>query len=310
MTSPWDTPARDVILLLLAAFAGQFLFVWLAAARQDRRQGRESSAAAGSALPPASRLATGFVTDFLDTLGIGSFATTTAIFKLARMVPDEQIPGTMNVGHTLPTVLEAFIFIRIIRVDLLTLAALIAAAVAGAWWGAGIVARLPRRSVQLGMGVALAAGVVFMAMSQLGWFPAGGESLLLRGWPLALGVAGTCVFGALSTLGVGFYAPAMILVSLLGMVPLAAFPIMMGSAAFLMPVASRRFVQSRAYEPRAAAGLTLGGLPAVLLAAFLVKSLPLGAVRLLVLAVASWAAFLLFRSAGGASRQASRQAGG
>ncbi len=295
-------PARDVILLVLAGFAGQFLWAWLAALRQDRRRRREAAASGGSARPSLSGLATGFLTDFLDTLGIGSFATTTAIFKLARMVPDELIPGTMNVGHTLPTILEAFIFIRIIRVDLTTLALLIAASVVGAWWGAGVVARLPRRTVQLGMGAALAAGVIFMAIGQLGWFPAGGDKLLLRGWPLVIGMAGTCVFGALNTLGVGFYAPAMILVSLLGMVPLAAFPIMMGSAAFLMPVASRRFVQDRAYQPRAAAGLALGGLPAVLLAAFIVKSLPLGMLRLLVLAVASWAALLLFRSARAPSR--------
>jgi uncharacterized membrane protein YfcA len=290
-------PARDVILVVLAGFAGQFLFAWLAAVGQNRGQRPGVGAGGGSVLPSLAGLATGFLTDFLDTLGIGSFATTTAIFKLARMVPDELIPGTMNVGHTLPTVLEAFIFIRIIRVDLVTLVSLIASSIIGGWWGAGVVSRLPRRALQLGMGTALAAGVIFMAMGQLGWFPAGGDQLMLRGWPLLFGLAGTCVFGALNTLGVGFYAPAMILVSLLGMVPLAAFPIMMGSAAFLMPVASRRFVKDRAYEPRAAAGLALGGLPAVLMAAFIVKSLPLGTVRLLVLVVASWAAFLLFRSA-------------
>ena len=86
-------------------------------------------------------------------------------------------------------------------------------------------------------------------------------------------------------LGIGLYAPCMILVSLLGMNPTAAFPIMMGSCAFLMPVSSVRFVRTRTYHAQAALGLALGGLPAVLIAAYLVRSMPLGAVRWLVVAV-------------------------
>jgi len=237
------------------------------------------------------------VTNFFDTLGIGSFATTTAIFKIGRMVRDELIPGTMNVGHTLPTILQAFLYIAIIQVDLTTLLLLIGSAVLGAWWGAGLVARLPRRTIQLGVGAALTVSVLFMAMAQLHWFPIGGEKLALGGFRLASGVIGTCLFGALSTLGIGFYAPCMILVSLLGMKPLAAFPIMMGSSAFLMPAASSRFLMSQVYDSRAAAGLALGGLPGVLLAAFIVKSLPLETLRWLVMVVAFWGALLLFRSA-------------
>ena len=122
-------------------------------------------------------------------------------------------------------------------------------------------------------------------------------ALGLTGVKLFIAVALNCVFAAISTLGIGFYAPCMILVSLLGMTPLLAFPIMMGSSAFLMPVGSLRFVNSRSYEARAAAGLALGGLPAVLIAAFIVKSLPLDTLRRLVMAIALWAAFLLFRSA-------------
>ena len=50
--------------------------------------------------PTPIELVIGFVTDFFDTLGIGSFAPTTAIYKLRRIVPDELIPGTLNAGHT------------------------------------------------------------------------------------------------------------------------------------------------------------------------------------------------------------------
>ncbi|HJW69805.1 MAG TPA: permease, partial [Candidatus Binatia bacterium] len=111
-------------------------------------------------------------------------------------------------------------------------------------------------------------------------------------------VAGNLLLGALMTIGIGLYAPCMILVTLLGMNATAAFPIMMGSCAFLMPIAGLRFIRERAYSPRVALGLTLGGIPAVLVAAFVVRSLPLGAVRVLVIVVAVYTAVGMLRASG------------
>jgi uncharacterized membrane protein YfcA len=124
-----------------------------------------------------------------------------------------------------------------------------------------------------------------MLLQQLNLFPGGGDTLGLSGVRLAVGLGGNFVLGVLMMLGIGLYAPCMILVSLLGMNPTAAFPIMMGSCAFLMPVCSVQFVRTRTYHVQAALGLALGGLPAVLIAAYLVRSMPLGAVRWLVLVV-------------------------
>ncbi|MBI3564864.1 MAG: sulfite exporter TauE/SafE family protein [Elusimicrobia bacterium] len=227
----------------------------------------------------------GFLTDFLDTLGIGSFAVTTTVYRLLGTTQDEHIPGTLNVGHAVPTFVEAFIFIAVVAIEGRTLVLMILAAVAGAWIGAGTVTSWPRRKIQLGMGGALLVAAAFFLMKNLGLFPPGGDALSLSGGKLALGLAGNFVFGALMPLGIGAYAPCMILVSLLGMNPQAAFPIMMGSCAFLMPVASVRFVRQERYSVGPALGLTLGGAPAVLVAAYIVKSLPLTTLRWLVIAV-------------------------
>src|SRR5712692_6693198 len=99
----------------------------------------------GFAMPTALQTAIGFVTAFFDTLGIGSFATTTTIYKLRRLVPVKLIPGTLNVGHTLPTIAQAFIYTQIVPVDSTTLALMIVAAMAGSWLGAGVVVHWPRR---------------------------------------------------------------------------------------------------------------------------------------------------------------------
>jgi uncharacterized membrane protein YfcA len=241
------------------------------------------------------RLLLGFITNFFDTLGIGSFATTTAAFRARRMVSDELIPGTLNAGHTPPTIVQAIIYITVIAVDRVTLVLLIGASVVGAWLGAGVVSRWEKRRIQRGMAVALVVTALLIVSRMTGIFPGGGDALGLRGTLLLAGVVGNVLLGALMTLGIGLYAPCMAMVSLLGMNPTTAFPIMMGSCAFLMPVASLRFLQAGRYDRAAAMGLAVGGIPGVLLAAFLVKSLPLDAVRVLVVIVISLTAATLWR---------------
>jgi uncharacterized membrane protein YfcA len=264
--------------------------------RSVRRAGGRGPARE-AARPGARHLLIGFVTNFFDTLGIGSFATTTSLFRFLHLVPDELIPGTLNVGHTTPSVTQALIYIVIVSVAMPTLASMIAAAVAGAWLGAGVVSRWSRARVQLGMGSALLAAAGLMLTSQLGLVPLGGTALALSGGRLAIGVGVNFVLGALMTLGIGLYAPCMVLVSLLGMDPTAAFPIMMGSCAFLMPVGSMRFIREGRYALTAAVGLAVGGIPGVLLAAYGVRKLPLSAVRWLVIVVVVYTAFSLLRTA-------------
>jgi uncharacterized membrane protein YfcA len=246
---------------------------------------------------PATTLVIGLVTNFFDTLGIGSFATTTAAFKLGRVVEDQDIPGTLNVGHALPTLLQAAIYITVIRVEWLTLVAMIAGGAAGAWFGAGFVVRWPRRAIQRGMAIALFITAVFTVLRLLEFFPPGGDALGLSGVALAVAVLVNVGIGSLATLGIGNYAPCMALVSLLGMNPTTAFPIMMGSAALILPAAAVRFVASRRFNRSAATGLALGGVPGVLIAAFIVKSLPLDAVRWLVVGVLLYTSSVMWLSA-------------
>jgi len=274
------------LLSILSVFGIAFITIWVLAARNRK-----------TPFPGIRELAIGFVTNFFDALGIGSFATTTSLFRLLRVVPDENIPGTLNVGLTIPGIVEAFIFISIVSVDPTTLVLLIAAAIAGAWLGSGVVARWPKRNIQVGMGTALLVAATLFTLSTLKLVPGGGSALGLDGVRLWVAVGANFCLGALMTLGIGLFAPCMIVVSLLGMNPIAAFPIMMSSTAFLMPVASTRFIRFDRYALRPALGLTLAGIPAVLIAAFLVKSLPLTTLRWLVVVVVTYTAASMLRSA-------------
>jgi len=280
---------KGLLLTALAIVTLAYLVFWSVHAARRRRE--------GGLIPGPVHFAIGFVTNFLDTLGIGSFATTTSMYKLWKLVPDQQIPGTLNVGHAANAIAQSFIYITIVEVEMQTLALMILAAVGGSWLGAGIVAGLPRRKIQIGMGIALIGAATLMALTALNLVPGGGTAVALEGPRLVAGLAGNFMLGALMTLGIGLYAPCMILVSLLGMSPITAFPIMMGSCAFLMPVAGVQFIRRDKYHLPAAIALTAGGIPAVLIAAYLVRSLPLEYVRWLVVVVVIYTAAALLRSA-------------
>lgn len=242
-------------------------------------------------------LGTGFITNFLDTLGIGSFAQQTALFKFFKLVDDRIIPGTLNVGNTIPTVCQAFIFMTVIKVAPLTLACMAIAAPVGAALGAGVVAKMPRKKIQFGLSFALLAIALAMLAGLLNWFPRGGEATGLGGWKLILATSVSFALGAVHTIGVGFYAPCMALVYALGMSPRVAFPIMMTSTAMLISAASLRFIKEKAHDRKASMALTLFGVLGVLLAAYVVTSLPLNKLKWVVLGVIFYTSLMMLRSA-------------
>ena len=231
-------PVKQILLVALGIITCAHVLYWFANLRREWiSRSQATSDGESGANPPLQpgpvHLFIGFVTDFLDTLGISSFATTTALFQSLRK--SSRIGSFRNTecqGHLLPTVVQAFLYMGFVQVDPQTLVLLIVASVAGAWLGAGVVAGWSKRKVQIGMGIALLCATVLMLMKQFEWFPGGGDKLGITGMTLLIGVVGNFFLGALMTLGIGLYAPCMIMISLLGMNPKAAFPIMMGSCAF------------------------------------------------------------------------------
>lgn len=280
------------MIILLKSFLGGFAALYGLAFSLDFLKNKATLSKA----PWPALAGTGFVTNFLDTLGIGSFAQQTALFKFFKLVDDRVIPGTLNVGNTLPTICQAFIFMTVVNVGPLTLVSMAVAAPIGAVLGAGVVSHWPRRKVELGLGVALLAVALAMLAGLLNWFPRGGDATGLTGWKLVLACAVSFGLGAVHTIGVGFYAPCMALVYALGMSPRVAFPIMMTSTAMLISAASLRFIKEKAHDRKACLNLAVFGIMGVLLAAYVVVSLPLTALKWVVLAVILYTSAVMLRS--------------
>jgi uncharacterized membrane protein YfcA len=280
---------KNILILLLIAIAIAYHAFWYFTERRRRHE--------GSMRPRPLAIGIAFVANFFDTLGIGSYATTTSMSKLWNVMRDEKIPGTLNVGYVLATVVQAVIFMTIVEVEFTTLVLIIAAAVVGAFMGAGVVAGFSRRQVQVGMGLALLGASALMILSLSGQGPAPGVALGLSGFKLGIAIVISTVLGALMMLGIGYYAPCLIMISLLGMDPRASYPIMMGACAFLMPSGSIQFIRRNSYDLRTALAFLIGGPLAVLIAAPLVDAIPLFYLRILVLVVVLYTAIRMLQSA-------------
>jgi uncharacterized membrane protein YfcA len=281
--------ARIILLGSLAAVQVVFIAVWLRSIRRHKLALR----------PTKGDVAIGFGTSFLDTLGIGNYAQITALFKLRGNPPDELIPGTLNVGNAIGIIFSALLFVETIEVEPVLLTSMVIASGVGAWIGADIVSKLPRRAIQILMGTALLIAAGFFTMANLGILPPIGSTLGLGGWRFTVAVSANFILGALMCVGIGNYAPSMALLSVLGMHPIAAYPIMMASDGIIIPVAGLGFLKSGRYSNAVAIGLTLGGVVGTLLALPLVKMLGnhLTVMRWVVTVVITYAAVAMLRSA-------------
>lgn len=242
----------------------------------------------------------GGVANFLDTLGVGSFAVKTACYKQFKLIDDRVLPGTLNGQCVLPTVTQSLIFVGAVAVEPLTLISMMMAAAAGAAWGARHVASFDRQTIRLVMAISLlvVAGLIFAGL--LGLFPVGGDAMGLSGYKLAIALLGNFIFGVLMNVGIGLFAPCMTLVYLLGMNPLAAFPIMMGSTAVLSVFSAGTFIRKGAFDAKAVLAVAIFGPIGVVLAAMLVKSMDMEMLKWLVAFIViytSWTMYASWRAA-------------
>ena len=267
-----------------------FTFVYVSDYRKNRNPEKSDMFKKG--------LIIGAITDFFDAIGVGSFATTTAIFKLSKgvNVSDKLLPGTLNVAHALPMVAQAYLSLKVIEVDSSTLVSMIITAVLGSWLGAGIISKLPEKKVQLTMGVALLGTAILLILGQLNLMPSGGDAMGLTGTKLIVGLVGSFILGALMTAGIGFYAPCMAMVALLGMNPQASFPIMMGACAFIGPIACIKFIKQGSYEREISMGITLTGIIGSIVAILFVKNMPVYWLKWLVVGVVLYTSYTMFAS--------------
>ncbi|HHQ4914643.1 TSUP family transporter [Aeromonas veronii] len=285
-----------VDILRLVFIAGGLVFIFMLVQACWRK--KQSGSFEATPFWPVALI--GGVANLLDTLGVGSFAVKTACYKQFKLIDDRVLPGTLNGQCVLPTVTQSLIFVGAVAVEPLTLISMMMAAAAGAAWGARHVASFDRQTIRLVMAISLlvVAGLIFAGL--LGLFPVGGDAMGLSGYKLAIALLGNFIFGVLMNVGIGLFAPCMTLVYLLGMNPLAAFPIMMGSTAVLSVFSAGTFIRKGAFDAKAVLAVAIFGPIGVVLAAMLVKSMDMEMLKWLVAFIViytSWTMYASWRAA-------------
>jgi uncharacterized membrane protein YfcA len=245
--------------------------------------------------PSLEAMALGAVVNFLDTLGIGSFAPTTAWFKFRRMVPDRLIPQTMLCGLTPPAMTESIVFLVAlgVQVDPVLLVSCVIAFFLGGLVGVPLVTRARVWIVQMIVAIGLTLAAAAYAMTNLHLFPGGGTASSLPLTLMIVAIIANFGFGILCNFGVGNYAPTLVLLSLMGMDPRLCFPIMAAGASLMGAGSSIQHIRIGKVNLKIVLGLAIGGIPAVLVAAYIVKEMPIDYLRWLVFAVVLYAAAVM-----------------
>jgi uncharacterized membrane protein YfcA len=275
------------LLIPLTLVAIACMWVLLSAALRER------------AIPSLEAIMLGGVVSFFDTLGIGSFAPTAAWFKFRKLVPDRLIPQTMLVGLTPPSILQGFIYLILlgVMVDPVLLVGSVLACVVGGFVGVPLVVKARVWVVQAVVAIGLLLAATAYTLANLHLMPGGGTASGLPMSLTVLAIVASFVFGVLLNFGVGNYAPTLVLLSLMGMDPRLCFPIMAASAGLMGGSASVRHIQMGQMDLKIVLGITLGGFPAVLVAALIVKEMPVETLRWGVIVVVLYAAAVMARSA-------------
>lgn len=241
-------------------------------------------------------MATGFLANIADTIGIGSFAVIVALNKHWRLIDDHEVPGSLNAQGALPTMCQALFFLQAVQVDVTTLVTLIFAASIGGFLGGVVVANLDKQRIRNLMLFGYVGIALMILASKLGLLPVGGDLMALRGLPFVAGIIGMLLTGILPAIGVGAYAPTQVILFLLGMNPLAAFPIMTASAAFQQSVVGLTFIRKGQLALKPSCVISLAGIAGVLVAAPLVTYINSASLRWLLLSVVLYNIAMLWRS--------------
>lgn len=243
----------------------------------------------------------GILCNFLDTLGCGSYAPSTFLYKAFGTIDDINIPGTLNVGDTFPVIFEAFIFTSTVACDPIFLIAMLVAAAVGSFGFATVVTKWPRNKIRWALGLAMPLLAAVMLCKNLGVGPFGTVGTAI-GFAVSdpkfwIAVVLNVLWGALMDIGFGLYAPCMATCLMLGVDAGTCFPVFMGSCALLMPACSIEFIKTGRYDAAHTVGNAVGGCIGVFIAWKLVTSMPLFWLINLVCVVLLWTSYTLISAA-------------
>jgi uncharacterized membrane protein YfcA len=236
----------------------------------------------------------GFVANIADTLGLGSFAVVIAFNNRWQFVGDKKLPGTLNAQSVLPAMLQSLLFLNFVEIDIFLLIAFVLAACAGGFLSGLLVSKLEKQTIRLLMSLSFVGIGLLILANQLNLLPVGGDDTSLSLTKLLIGIPAMMLAGMLPAIGGGIYVPIQVILFLLGLSPLVAFPIMTTAGAIVQSTTAYAFLVKGEVEPQESLILALSGLAGVAVAVPLIAYVNLGQLRWLLLLIVAYNAVTMW----------------
>lgn len=227
----------------------------------------------------------GFLANVADTVGIGSFAVLIACNRNWNLIDDKRLLGSMNGHSVLPAMIQSLLFLQIVDIDMLTLLTLIGASCLGGFTGGFFVSMFSKQTLRLVMCGGFCGIALLLLLNQLGFAPLSGEALALEGTQLVVGAVAMYFAGMLPSIGVGLYVPIQMILFLLGLSPLTAFPIMTTAGCIVQASTAYAFIVKKEIALAETIFLTIAGIFGVFLAVPMIAYVSSSSLRWLLLAI-------------------------
>jgi uncharacterized membrane protein YfcA len=215
----------------------------------------------------------GFISNLLDTVGIGSFAVIVAMRKMLGVMPDDvKLIGSMNIQAVITALAQMLIFLHYIKLDLTTMLVSIAMITLGGFLSGLIAVRINKAIVHNVMLIAFIVTGILLFLIQLDVLQFTSTSDAITGIRLGIFAIFMLIAGMLPAFGVGYYSLVKTSIFLFGVNPIIAFPIMAAASSYQMPVTAITFMSKNKFYTKSSILLAIFGLIGVFIAAPLIST--------------------------------------
>ena len=214
----------------------------------------------------------GFVSNLLDTVGIGSFAVIVAMRRILGVMPDDvKLIGSMNIQAVITALAQMLIFLHYIQLDLTTMLVAIAMITLGGFLSGLFATRIKTSLVRIIMLIAFIITGILLFLIQMDILSFLNNSHAIKGMRLIFFAIFMLIAGSLPAFGVGYYSLVKTSIFLFGVNPIIAFPIMATASSYQMPVTAITFMRSGKFYARSSILLAVFGVIGVFIAAPLIS---------------------------------------
>ena len=160
-----------------------------------------------------------------------------AMRNFLKLMPDNKTyNGSLVVQAALPTAVQSILFLGLVQVDTLMLVVSCVSIAIGGIISGYLINRVSRQGILYVMLITFMISAALLVLNKFHLLNIGGELTYVRGDKLIILAVVMLLAGMLPAFGVGYYSIVLVIIFMLGISPIVAYPIMTTASAVQMPM--------------------------------------------------------------------------